>query len=228
MPSSAQPHGGEWALRRKRAGPARPRARPGTYQREVVSGQCRQAVAIGPAACFVLVATQAPPVLRLPEEVSAGLAVHVGEVDGVGLLQRLWPVAGEAFWYEPDGAVEGEAGVAARFAGCDVEVTEPKSGEPYQGPNERRVRGGAFAEPEVDGQLGGGGDLPVRAYGVGGEVGKGAGGGGADDREPPAGPVGVVHGDVAGFGVWPIGESGGDLFDVHVGLRDGLLGASEG
>jgi len=76
------------------------------------------------------VATQAPP--PVPPgwlEVSAGLAVHVGEVDGVGLLQRLWPVSGEPFWYEPDGSIKGEAGVAARFAGCDVEVTEAESGK---------------------------------------------------------------------------------------------------
>jgi len=38
-----------------------------------------------------------------------------------------------------------------------------------------------------------------------------------------AGSVWVVDGDVSGFGVWPVGESGGDLFDVHVGLRDGCL-----
>ena len=30
MSASAKPHDGEWALRRKRAGPARPLARPGT------------------------------------------------------------------------------------------------------------------------------------------------------------------------------------------------------
>ena len=43
------------------------------------------------------------------------------------------------------------------------------------------------------------------------------------DWEPPAGPVGVVDGDVAGFGVWAVGELGGDLFDVHVGLLGVLV-----
>lgn len=63
-------------------------------------------------------------------KVSAGSAVHVGEIDSVGLLQRLWPVSGEPFWYEPGGAVEGEAGVAVRFVGCNVKVPESESGEP--------------------------------------------------------------------------------------------------
>lgn len=65
MSVSAQPHVGEWALRRKRAGPARPLARPGTLQHEAVSGQHEQAVSVGPMVHSDSVVAQAPPVLPL-------------------------------------------------------------------------------------------------------------------------------------------------------------------
>jgi len=67
-----------------------------------------------------------PPPGRL-----AGLVVHLGQLESVCLLHVVRPVLGEAWRWESDGSVEGDAGVAL-FAGFDVEVSEPESGEPVE------------------------------------------------------------------------------------------------
>jgi hypothetical protein len=59
------------------------------------------------------------------------LVVHLGELESVCLLHVGWPVLGEAWRWEADGSVEGDAGVAL-LAGFDVEVSEPESGEPVE------------------------------------------------------------------------------------------------
>ena len=40
------------------------------------------------------------------------MVVHLGEFEGVCLLHVVWPVLGEAWRWEADGSVEGDAGVA--------------------------------------------------------------------------------------------------------------------
>jgi len=82
------------------------------------------------------------------------------------------------------------------------------------------VRAGSVAEPDGGGEGSCLCQVPVIGGGLGCEVVEEAGGGGADDGQPPALPIGVIDGDVAGCRVWAFGESDGYLFDAH----DVLLG----
>jgi len=93
---------------------------------------------------------------------SAGLVVHLGQLESVCLLHVVRPVLGEAWCWEADGSVEGDAGVAL-ITGFDVEVPEPEPGEPVERSDERGVFGGAFAEPDGGRERSCRGDVPVWA-----------------------------------------------------------------
>ena len=120
----------------------------------------------------------APPRGGIP---SARLPVHLGEVDGVCLLQRGRPLGDAALGNQTDGSVEADAGVTT-LAGFDVPGPEAEAGEPVDGANEWAVLGGAFAESECEGEFRGRRDLPARGAVVWcGEVVEDAGGGWSDD-----------------------------------------------
>ena len=52
------------------------------------------------------------------------------------MLEVIGPAPGEAGCWEPDGSVEGDAGIAL-VAGRDVEVPESESGEPVERSDDR-------------------------------------------------------------------------------------------
>ena len=99
MPASAQPHSGEWALRRKRAGPARPLARPGTYEQEAVSGQPGSAVSDRSAAPGGVVNGEA-------EDKGADLATGGWSSPATG--RWLGPVVGDALAVPPQHGLGGD------------------------------------------------------------------------------------------------------------------------
>ena len=85
---------------------------------------------------------------------------------------------------------------------------------------------GAFAEPDGCGEGSCRGEVPVIVDGVGCEVVEEACGGGADDGEPPALPVGVIDGDVVECSVWAVGERMA-ICSMFMACSWGLLDASE-
>jgi len=141
----------------------------------------------------------------------------------VRLLESGWPVMDQPLRYQANRAVEGEAAVAV-LAGFDVEMSEAEAGQPVERADQRRLSASSLAESKDDGQIESRSDGPGRRVVTRvGEVVEDAGGGWSDDGQPPASAVGMVDGDVAWCWGRVVGESGGDLLDVHAGLLGVLV-----